>query len=314
MDDIGWPEGTYTVRLTIEDDLGEAHRVFADAIIEVGPEDASVRFDEDNPVAVPVAEAGGESGAFDVTVRVEETEPDEPAGSSAPGDIGEAEVSVRLVPVGPGGSVEPEGCTITEHETGYNGFVEVTCTFDGVEVNTYTVEVTVDGGYYEGYGEDVLTVYDPSLGFTTGGGWFPWPGTDERTNFGYTMKYNKKGQKVQGSLLLIRHTSGDKKYRVKSNALEGLALGDEEVFGWASFSGKSTYLEPDWPEPEGNHSFTAYVEDHGEPGAGADRFWIEIRDKSGAVIAAMSMPRDASANAQLLAGGNVVVPHGEGGR
>jgi hypothetical protein len=47
-----------------------------------------------------------------------------------------------------------------------------------VPVNTYTVEVTVGGGYYTGGNEGVLVVYDPSPGFPTGGGWFYWPGTE----------------------------------------------------------------------------------------------------------------------------------------
>jgi hypothetical protein len=186
-------------------------------------------------------------------------------------------------------------------------------------VNTYTLQVVVDGGYYTGLFEDVVVVYDPSLGFTTGGGWFYWPGTEDpdndyagdKTNFGYTMKYNKKGQKVKGSLLLIHHLSDGTKYRVKSNALEGLALGDEGTFGWATFSGKTTYLEPGWLEPLGNHHFVAYVEDHGEPGAGADRFWIEVQDKDGNAVT-LSMDREAVANAVLLEGGNIVVPHGGG--
>ena len=71
----------------------------------------------------------------------------------------------------------------------------------------------------------MFTVYDPSLGFTTGGGWFHWPESGERTNFGYTMKYNKKGTNVMGSLLLIRHMPDGSIFRVKSNAIEGLALG-----------------------------------------------------------------------------------------
>jgi uncharacterized repeat protein (TIGR01451 family) len=72
-------------------------------------------------------------------------------------------------------------------------------------------------------------------------------GTDDKTNFGFTMSYNKKGTNVKGSFLLIRHLSDGTKYRVKSNALECLALGGDhstEPFGWASFSGKATYLEP----------------------------------------------------------------------
>jgi hypothetical protein len=195
----------------------------------------------------------------------------------------------------------------------YSAVLGVTCDFSGVPVNTYTVLTIVDGGYYAGSGEDVLVVYDPSLGFTTGGGWFTWPGTDDRTNFGYTMKYNKKGQKVKGSLLLIRHLSDGTKYRVKSNALQGLALGDEGSSGWATFSGKTTYLEPGWPEPVGNHTFVAYVEDHGEPGAGVDKFWLEVLDRGGNPVT-LSMGQKAVDNAVVLQGGNIVVPHGGGGK
>ena len=180
----------------------------------------------------------------------------------------------------------------------------VICDFDTVAVNTYLVQVIVSGGYYAGTGEDVLVIYDSSLGFTTGGGWFYWPGTTDKTNFGFTMKYNKNGKNVKGNLLLIRHLDDGTIYRVKSNALDGLALGDN----WASFGGKATYQEPDWPEPIGNYKFLVYVEDHGEPGSGADRFWIEVKDKDGE-IAPLSMPRDAVDNAEVIDGGNIVVPH-----
>jgi hypothetical protein len=91
---------------------------------------------------------------------------------------------------------------------------------------------------------------------------------------------------------------------VKSNALYGLALGEDSTvpMGWASFSGKSTYLEPGWLEPVGNHEFTAYVEDRDEPGTGIDRFWIEVNG-------GLAMDREAVGNAVELAGGNIVVPH-----
>lgn len=79
--------------------------------------------------------------------------------------------------------------------------------------------------------------------------------------------------------------------------------------GWASFSGKCTYLEPGWSEPVGNHEFKVYVEDWGEPGIGTDRFWIEVLDRDSNVVAVMSMDRDATDNAVELGGGNVAVPH-----
>jgi hypothetical protein len=228
-------------------------------------------------------------------VYVSEAQPDQPVDRSAPGDISLAGVAMSLEPVGPGSPVAGACAPGAVNGSGYDAVLHVTCSFDGVGVNAYTAQVTVGGGYYTGSAEDVLTVYDPSLGFATGGGWFYWPETGERTNFGFTMKYNKKGEKVKGSLLLIRHLPDGSIYRVKSNALYGLALGEspDSAFGWASSSGKSTYLEPGWSEPEGNYEFLVYVEDRNEPGTGSDRFWIEVKDKDRDVVPVMSMDREA---------------------
>jgi PKD repeat protein len=317
----GVPEGAYTIRVTVDDDDGGLTTF--DILITVTPEDATVTFDKDNPVAVQVDTPGSDtSQAFSLVVYVKETYPDAGDYGTAPGDISLAEVSMSLVPVGPGGG-ETAVCT-TQGETTELG-LKFECEFDDLPVNTYSAEATVGGGYYAGYGEDVLVVYDPSLGFTTGGGWFYWPGSEDldtgypgdKTNFGYTMKYNKKGQKVRGSLLLIRHLPDGTIYRVKSNALYGLALGtgDDggEEYGWASFSGKCTYKDKGWEEAEGNHEFLVYVEDWNEPGAGHDQFWIEVYDKDDNVIAVMSMDRPADGNTETLGGGNIVVPHGGGG-
>jgi hypothetical protein len=299
------PEGVYTVDLTVED--GDGGTATVQTVITVDAEDATIEFDGGNPVAVEVAAPGGDSGTFSLTVEVTETVPDLPFGTAAFGDVGMAAVSMTLAPVGPGtpsiGTCIPGAVA----GVGYDAALRVTCTFDAVPVNTYTVEATVDRGYYAGYNEDVLVVYDPSLGFTTGGGWFYWPGTDDKTNFGYTMKYNKKGEKPKGSFLLIRHMDDGSKYRVKSSALYGLAIGEADGFGWASFSGKSTYLEPGSGEPIGNHEFVVYVED-GPLGDG-DGVWLEMHDKDRDVIDSLSMDRDAPDNATPIDGGNIVVPH-----
>jgi hypothetical protein len=307
---IDLPDGAYTIRTTVSDDYGGT--TIIDAVIYVEPEDATVAFNGDNPVAMPVATSGGVSGPFSLEVLVTETEPDlpaEPAGGVAPGDIALANVAIILVPVGPGSSMSPLSCSTTVAPIGYAGEMTMVCDFTDIPVNVYTVQVTVSGGYYVDAGEDVLVIYDASLGFTTGGGWFYWPGTEDKTNFGYTMKYNKKAKNVKGNLLLIRHMPDGSIYRVKSNALYGLALGDTGAFGWASFSGKATYLEPGWLEPIGNQKFLVYVEDHGEPGKDADRFWVEVQDKDGDPVP-LSMSRSAEVNAETLDGGNVVVPHG----
>ncbi len=294
------PAGTYTLRLTVTDkDNGVTTY---DVALTVGPEEAVVEFNDDNPAAVQVATAGGNSGPFTLSVCVSEKD------TPPAGDISLAQVSMSLVPVGPGGPYVgvADTPTVADEEQC------VTFSFGDVAVNTYVVQVTVDGDYYTGSGEDVLVVYDPSLGFTTGGGWFYWPGTaneetgypGDKTNFGFTMKYNKKATNIKGSLLLIRHLADDTIYRVKSNALYGLALGEDSKvpMGWASFSGKSTYQEPGWIEPIGNYEFTVYVEDRNEPGSGVDRFWIEV-------VNGLSLPREAVNNAVELGGGNIVVPH-----
>ena len=300
--------GTYNVMFTISDGEDEIE-AYTTLIVE--PEDAAVAFDDTNLVAVQVAEPGGNSEAFSLTVDVTEAIPDM-ALLAYPGDISLAEVSMTLVPVGPGSPAEPTSCLLEVVGTGYDAILTVTCEFNDVAVNTYAVQVTVDGGYYTGTGEDVVVIYDPSLGFTTGGGTFLWPETGEKTNFGYTMRYNKKATNIKGNLLLVRHLQDGTIYRVKSNALYGLALGesedDGETYGWASFSGKSTYLEPGWDEPIGNHEFITYVVDHGEPGKNVDRIWIKIMNQ-GNTIDVMSMDDPGANNAVVINGGNIVVPH-----
>jgi hypothetical protein len=315
--------GPYNVEVTASDGVLTSEP--ATISLEVVPEDARVAFDVGNEVAQQVDGNDDDLDTATLVVQVTEWQPDttvELGQVAQPGDIAEAVVSMELVPVGPGGPISgvcaPDSSGVN-FPNSYADVLEVSCVFTDVPVNTYLVQVTVNGAYYTGAGEDVFAVYDPSLGFTTGGGWFYWPGTEDteagypgdRTNFGYTMKYNKKATNVKGSLLVIRHLPDGSIYRLKSNALNSLSIGDGNggTFGWASFTGKATYLEPGWPEPVGNHTFLVYVEDHGQPGAGADKFWIEVQDRSGDPTS-LSMGRQAVENAVLLEGGNIVVPNG----
>jgi VCBS repeat-containing protein len=329
--------------------------------LTVEPEDATVTLAGANPVAVEVAEPEGDSGEFLLYFSAwETTDPEDfpHDGSAAPGDLNEMVPYMELVPVGPGGP-EPGVCDffapLPNPLDGYGQVAVFECVFDQVPVNTYEVNAWVDGSsmttrYYFGGDDGVLVVYDPSLGFTTGGGWFYWPGTadpdllscgddgypGDRTNFGYTMKYNKKRTNVQGSLLLQRHTvdaacEGAGKYRVKSNQLDGLSIGDgtdaDGDYGWAAFSGKSVFREPGDEEGEGNHPFLVYVEDHADEGgnqAPADEFWIRVEDKDGVVVLEVRPDPDPDPDAPSdpagpntatdgddtpIHNGNIIVPH-----
>jgi hypothetical protein len=213
---------------------------------------------------------------------------------------------VKLIPIGPG-SIVTATCTRAVTGTGYAQVLTLTCLFSNVAVNTYYVDVKVDGGFYAGGDEDVVNVSDPSLGFTAGGGWFYWPGTTDRTTFGYTMKYTKKLTNVQGNLVMIRHLADGTSYRVKSNSISGLAIGKGTGFNWASFTGKNTYRDRTWVDAVGNYTFNAYVEDWGEPGT-KDRFWIEVKDKDRQLVTVVSIGRTATVGAVTLNGGNIQAP------
>jgi hypothetical protein len=313
---IDQPAAATTMTATYAGDEIYAAATTAPAFTIVA-EDAMVAVD-DHDVAVQVDESGV-ADALSLSVTVAELRPDVPVdGPTFAGDIGKADVTLRLVPVGAGSPVAADGCVAAVTGLAY-GTLEVTCDFSAVSVNTYTIDVLVDGGYYTGSTEDVLVVFDPDLGFTTGGGWFTFPGTDDKVNFGFTMKYNKKGTKVQGNLLMIRHTD-EGNYRIKSNALFGLSLGEGEdaagEFGWASFAGKSTFLWPGAEDAVGHHQFVVYVVDRDTRGSGVDGIWVEVVDTAGGervVEPGLSMTEPVTDVADLQ-GGNIVVPHQGGGR
>jgi len=301
---IDQPAGTYTVTLTPRDEalVGSP----ATLVLTVLPEETMFRF-RGNRRAVQVAAAGDKtSGPFELAVDVKERYPDIGV-EVLPGDLTKANVSLQLVPTGPGDAVDPvaDSCSAEFHDVDYDERLIFTCGFDGVPLNTYAVAVTARGGYYAGYDEDVVTVYDPSLGFTNGGGAFDWPGSTDETSFGFSIEYNRNGKNVKGRLLLTRRLADGAVYQLKSNSLDGLALGAEGSYTWTTFSGKATYQGPDMASPEGNYTFIAYAEDHGESG---DRFWLQVKDKTGSVVAELSFDEAAAAHAMLISDGDITVP------
>jgi len=235
------------------------------------------------------------------------------------GDISMAEIGTpTLEPV----TGTPISGTVTsigvKVGTGYGSYIPVTITFaPDIPVNTYTLFVPITGDYYRGTYESVIVIYDPTLGFTTGGGFFYWPGTQDldsgypgdKTNFGYTMKYNKKGVNVQGSMVIIRHMPNGDIYRIKSNALYGLALNIET--GIASFSGKCTYFYPvegSDPVNVGGQEFMVWVQDNNDPGDGIDQIWFTVLGQTFSLDSNENNKADI-VERQYIDGGNIVVPH-----
>jgi hypothetical protein len=187
------------------------------------------------------------------------------------------------------------------------------CSIADVPMDTYEVDALIQGDYFVGDGAGALVVFDPSLGFITGGGWFT--SSDGRINFGFNAKYLKSGQ-VQGSLLTIMH-GPEGNYILKSNSMGTLTIAKDSTstFWTAVLKGKATYQIPSSQPPLpcgswkcGGYTWTMYVEDRKEPGGGYDRFWLELKDSNGSVVTRMSMPQLPADLAKVINNGNIQVP------
>ncbi|MBC2697376.1 MAG: PKD domain-containing protein [ANME-2 cluster archaeon] len=124
-----------------------------------------------------------------------------------------------------------------------------------------------------------MVVYEPTDQFTTGGGWI-WDPTGSHGNFGFNVKYNKKG-KVKGNSIYVYRLDG-LDYIVKSNAWIGLAISDNT----SDFQGKAVLQIFDpvtgelQPESSGNFQFTVEAMDN-ELNGGPDYYEITVLDKEG---------------------------------
>ncbi len=290
--------------------------VYTDSEDEAAPtvtkEDAKVLYGAGNPVAAQVDAPGSGfwTGPLVLTIDVQERAPDlAGTGSPLPGEIAEAGLAVKLVPLGPGGSIILPCVAGAVTGTGYDAVKPFTCTSPGaIPLGTYEVAVSVTSDYYTGSYADAFTVFDPSLGFATGGGTFVLGG--ERVSFGFTTKYNKKGTNAQGQFIGVRHHADGTNSRLKSNALSGMAILDVGGCGIATFAGRATYTTWD-PAANGglgtyvttgNTTFSVRADDCSNPGTGTDKIWI-------GGVGKLAMPSPTSSNLAPLTGGNIAVPH-----
>lgn len=271
--------GTYPVTFSCSDGFNAPET--GSLNVFVTREDAVVTPSSSNPTAVKVNTAGGTAGPINLAANVTEA-----TDEGTNGDISLAvPVTYQLIPLGPGTTY---GCTATTSGGGIGGTLATSCTFSNVAVNVYDVHISIGGNYYQGSGDSVLAVYDPSLGFVTGGGSIMHNGV--LANFGFNAKY-LKGGKIQGSVLYIEHRStGD--VVLKSNAMSSLVvLGNTAyILGKATLNGV------------GNYSFMTTVIDNGEPGTG-DQFGLQVKNPSAVIVTNLTFAP------VTLAGGNVLVPH-----
>jgi Fungalysin metallopeptidase (M36)/Bacterial Ig-like domain (group 3) len=248
--------------------------------LTVTKENAIVTPSASNPISVKVVSPGGSAGPITLSAAITEVN------DGSPGNISNAvPVTFTLTAVGPGSSYTQTVASGTGG--GVGGTLNISATFTGVAVNVYDVTITVGGAFYMGSGSTVLAIYDPSLGFVTGGGIILHNGV--LSNFGFNVKYLKNGN-AQGSLIYIEHRpTGDVK--LKSNSLQSLSIAGNTGI----LLGKATLNDV------GNHSFRVTVVDNGEPGT-SDKFGLEVTRPNGTNIA------DLTFQPITLNGGNIQVP------
>jgi len=243
----------------------------------VSKENATVTLSTGNPVSVQVSAPGGTASSITLMAAIQE-----PADGN-PGDIAKAlPVTLRLIPVVAAPTINCPAITSVAAQI-------LTATFScaNVPVNVYDVAISIGGNYYTGIADSVLVVYDPSLGFVTGGGIIVHNGVP--ANFGINVKYLKNGQ-IQGGMLYIEHRStGD--LILKSNALTGLSI----VGNTAVLVSKATL------NGAGSYALQATAIDNGQPGT-SDQFGLQVTGPSGTVPDLTFAPVN-------LAGGNLQVPH-----
>jgi len=275
----------------------------------VTKEDAKVGFASGNPAALQVSSPGGTlaANALTLIVTLREKNPDVGTAGTAAGDISNGDLTVTLNPLGGGSGTALTCNSLSNDAAGYAEVVTYTCKNAGVlSVNTYQVDASVPAGnpYYVGSDTDAFTVFDPSLGFATGGGTYTLGG--DKVNFGFTMKYTKSGTNLQGNLIAVRHHSDGTVSRIKSNSLGGLVLTEAAGCGIAQFNGKATYMT--WSSSindyvtTGNNTFLVYAKDCNNPGTGVDWIWLDGPGN-------LDMAGLGESGKVELTGGNIAVPH-----
>ncbi len=287
------------------------------AMLTVTPEEASIDFAADNPAAVKTNARDKYTWRLNLSVRVTEKQPDSATDGSAAGDIDTTDLTVTLTPLSAGGAI-PLTCKAARVSgTGYGAVKTFTCS-NRVSLGVDVYDVTAQaGGNYTGVAYDSVVVYGRGLGFANGGGWFQWPGTEDKTSFGFVMKEGKGDTGPEGTLQVVRHHADGTISRIKSDSLTGLVLQDDAASGCgnATFSGKVTYTTWD-PSANsglggyvstGGNPFMAYAEDCNNPGSGPDSFLIRS-------VGAIQMPPDAYSSKVPIAvdRGDIVVPHAAG--
>ncbi|MDO9037987.1 MAG: HYR domain-containing protein, partial [Lutibacter sp.] len=203
----------------------------------------------------------------------------------------------------------------------YTGIISkewITSITKGSGSQEYTFRVKIDG-YYVGEEVVPIIVYEPTGDFITGGGHIiptasagTYASTEgTKTNFGFNVKFNKKGTNLQGKLNFIWRTGG-KVYQAKSNATDALGVDIADPSAkLAVFTSKCNINDITDPlnpvSLGGNKIMHITMTDRGEPGVNDD---ISFTLWDGNSLLYSSQWTGTSSSKMYLRGGNLIVHSG----
>lgn len=190
---------------------------------------------------------------------------------------------------------------------------------------SFTVGIVVGNYYTRNHSEDdvVVTVYKPDGDFITGGGYIlpdnsagQYASNDGlKTNFGYNVRYNQNGRKLNGHMNIIFRIlqfDGVHTYQVKGNAIQSLGVNMADINAkFGEFITKANLKDITDPDNHislgGNLTLKVEMTDRGEPGSD-DSIGINLTDSNGVLLYSSNWS-GIRTNEMTLAGGNLVV-HG----
>ena len=198
-----------------------------------------------------------------------------------------------------GGDINPSPLTVSLISSTL-GTVTYSWTVDigNNDAEQFVVGIRVDNYYFSNDPvEDVIITVAKALGtkFITGGGYLVLccsEGSLEgqvgtKSNFGFNIKYNKKGTNLQGNIrLLFRRYESDgllHTYQIKGNNMISLSVSDN----YAEFTGKANIQDVTDPynvvSVLGNGEFLVKMTDNGEPGTN-DNISLTFYNKNGGLV------------------------------
>jgi hypothetical protein len=304
---LGPPSHDYTIDAIYTSDSASFASGSASGTLTVTKEDATVGYTGDIFVST-----AGTTGTINLKAQVLQ------AADGFLGNLANAAVTFKLF--------SSSNFTTTPDYT-YNAAVDAggvaSATSAALPLDNYTLIVSFNDAvsWFDGPDSDpvVVTIYQPTPGqFVTGGGFIHDPGvlskpvaissTNDHGNFGFTVKYSKKGG-VQGQSVFVFRGADGYNYQVKSTSWQGGGLSFIGTTG-ASFGGKCRVAVTN-PATGlsvggfGNGTYRVEVTDNGEPGK-SDKYAVTIIDPNGFLYHQAGPGTPAT---QLTIGGGNIVVH-----